>query len=370
MASARAARSCWSRPTRSPRATSRRRRPPRRTRARQWSSPPSTGPRGAGRLPVRPDYVNPGTIVVAASGDSGYSGSRIASRLLPSVLAVGGTAARRSSPDGAYRGETRVDRPTSGCSLYEAAAVVAGRARRGSGCGPKRAVADLAAVAEPGPLVHIQDIGSPCGPAWCEADGTSVSAPIIAGDDRARRAAPAAPSCPVLYAHARSDPGAFHDVTTGADGRLHRAGDLQRSAGYDGPTGLGTPYGLAAFLAEAARSSAHHPSSRSPRPTTACASTGGWTARLTCATATRSRSAARWCSPRSRRRGAHERRLRWERHRKLARASSKLTTLRRLRQGHRQRERDDPRRCAPGERRPSGAHWRCTRLRRPGPQSS
>ena len=98
------------------------------------------------------------------------------------------------------------------------------------------------------PLVHIQDAGAPCGNAWCDASGTSVSAPIIAGViGLAGSQGAAEPQ--MLYAHAHSDPGAFRDVRSGATLNCSGQPICAARRGYDGPTGLGTPYGLAAFLA-------------------------------------------------------------------------------------------------------------------------
>ena len=203
------------------------------------------------------DFSHPGSVVVAAVGDSGY-GAPTFPASLPGVLAVGGTSLRLAG-DGGYRGETAWARTNSGCnSLFERSAAWQAALASSVGCGSRRAVADLAAVASPGPLVHIQDLGPPCGSEWCEADGTSVSAPIIAGviglagsggSSEPRR----------LYAHAGRDPGAFHDVTSGSTQGCDGRPICSARRGYDGPTGLGTPYGLAAFLAGGGAINRRHP---------------------------------------------------------------------------------------------------------------
>jgi hypothetical protein len=74
---------------------------------------------------------------------------------------------------------------------------------------------------------------------WLVFGGTSAAAPIIGGV-YALAGNRAAPSYP--YAHTS----ALFDITSGANGScgsyLCTAG-----VGYDGPTGLGTPNGAAAF---------------------------------------------------------------------------------------------------------------------------
>jgi hypothetical protein len=120
-----------------------------------------------------------------------------------------------------------------------------------------RAIADLAAVADPGMLVHVQDVGAPCGNVFCEADGTSVSAPIIAGVIGLAGSLGSNES-KLIYAHARSEHGVLRDVTTGSNGRCGKP-ICQARRGYDGPTGLGTPYGLGAFLASGGALDSHHP---------------------------------------------------------------------------------------------------------------
>ena len=80
---------------------------------------------------------------------------------------------------------------------------------------------------------------------WLEVGGTSASSPIIASVF-ALAGAPAAGTFPNSYPYA--DPGALNDVTKGADGSCPVHPFLcHAKVGYDGPTGLGTPNGTAAF---------------------------------------------------------------------------------------------------------------------------
>jgi len=103
-----------------------------------------------------------------------------------------------------------------------------------------RAVADVAAVADPATGVAVYDTFGL--PGWSVFGGTSVSAQIISAVY-----ALGGPSTPTtasgLYAAAPTN---FFDVTTGSDGTC--GSDLCAArVGWDGPTGLGTPDGPAAF---------------------------------------------------------------------------------------------------------------------------
>jgi hypothetical protein len=203
------------------------------------------------------DFSNPHTIVVSATGDSGYTGLATFPASLPSVLAVGGTELKLRH--GAYGSETAWDSSTSGCALYADAAAWQASLASSAGCGTSRSLADISAVADPGLVVHIGDLGAPCGKSWCEAGGTSVSAPIIGGViGLAGSVGSAEPQ--LLYDHAHADPGALHDVKQGSDSRTCMQKPIcQARPGYDGPTGLGTPDGLAAFLASGGAVSRQNP---------------------------------------------------------------------------------------------------------------
>ncbi|WP_037856581.1 kelch repeat-containing protein [Streptomyces sp. NRRL S-31] len=186
-------------------------------------------------------YDHPGVAVVASSGDYGYGVAYPAAS--PHVTAVGGTtlskdpaAARGWSEsvwdhDGAGTG--------SGCSLYEPKPSF----QRDTGC-PGRTVADVSAVADPDTGVAVYDSFGDTG-GWGVAGGTSASAPIIAGV-YANAGTPAAGSYPAVYPYADGGT-ALHDVTTGSNGTCSPAYLCTAGPGYDGPTGLGTPAGTAAF---------------------------------------------------------------------------------------------------------------------------
>ncbi|MEU1595872.1 carboxypeptidase regulatory-like domain-containing protein [Streptomyces sp. NPDC005708] len=186
-------------------------------------------------------YDHPGVAIVASSGDSRYGVAYPAAS--PRVTAVGGTTLTRDA--GSTRGWSESvwshdgSGTGSGCSLYEPKPAF----QQDSGC-PGRTVADVSAVADPATGVAVYDSYGGSG-GWGVAGGTSASAPIITGV-YADAGTPVAGTYPNIYPYA-SGGSALHDVTTGSNGRCSPAYLCTAGPGYDGPTGLGTPGGLAAF---------------------------------------------------------------------------------------------------------------------------
>jgi len=207
------------------------------------------------------DYMHQHAVVVAAAGESpnggyGYTGAVNFPSSVPGVVAVGGTQLNVSSA-GAYRSEQVWSDDVSGCSYLEPAPSWQASDAAAVGCGNLRSVADIAAMASPGVSVRISGIGVAGGP-WYQATGTSVAAPIIGGVI-ALAGSQGFGESQMLYAHAASDPGAFHDVRTGEDEHGCTSAICRGGPGYNGPTGLGTPFGLAAFLPSGGALSARRP---------------------------------------------------------------------------------------------------------------
>lgn len=76
---------------------------------------------------------------------------------------------------------------------------------------------------------------------WNVYGGTSAAAPFIAGV-YALAGTPGSSDTPASYPYAH-----LNDVTSGANGSCDVAYLCRAGAGHDGPTGLGTPNGTAAF---------------------------------------------------------------------------------------------------------------------------
>ncbi|MEV0093796.1 carboxypeptidase regulatory-like domain-containing protein [Streptomyces sp. NPDC050738] len=176
-------------------------------------------------------FNHPGVAITASTGDDGYGVSYPAAS--PYVTAVGGTSLTKDTTATRGWSESVWAGAGSGCSAYETKPTV----QSDSGC-PRRAVADVSAVADPNTGVAVYNAG-----AWHVYGGTSASAPIIASV-YALAGTPAAGSSPMSFPYART--GDLNDVTTGTNGSCGTY-LCQGATGYDGPTGLGTPKGVGAF---------------------------------------------------------------------------------------------------------------------------
>jgi subtilase family serine protease len=182
-------------------------------------------------------YNHPGIAVTASSGDSGYGASYPASSHY--VTAVGGTTLNTASTTRGWS-ETAWSGAGSGCSAYNTA--LSGAASFGTGCA-KRAEADVSAVANPSTGVAVYDSTAYQGlSGWLVFGGTSVSSPIIASV-YALAGNTGSIDNNYPYAHSAS----LFDVTSGSNGSCPTTQWCNARAGWDGPTGLGTPNGTGAF---------------------------------------------------------------------------------------------------------------------------
>jgi hypothetical protein len=203
-----------------------------------YSSTPGSGEDPSEVTTLDAYYNHPGVAVVASSGDGAYGVSYPAASQY--VTSVGGTSLVKDSStrgwsesvwNNSYGG------PGSGCSLYEPKPAF----QTDSGC-TMRSVADVAAVADPVTGVAVYD--SYQAPGWGVFGGTSASSPIIAAV-YADAGTPSSGTYPNSYPYAAT--ASLNDVTTGSNGTCTPAYLCTAGAGYDGPTGLGTPNGVAAF---------------------------------------------------------------------------------------------------------------------------
>jgi N-acetylneuraminic acid mutarotase len=180
-------------------------------------------------------YNHPGVAITASSGDSGYGVEYPAASQY--VTAVGGTTLTQDSSVPRGWDEAAWAGAGSGCSAYEAKPSW----QKDTGCA-NRTVADVSAEANPNTGVAVYDSYS--GGGWGVWGGTSVASPIIASTF-ALAGTPIAGSYPSSYPYA--DTSALNDVTSGSNGTCTPAYLCTAGPGYDGPTGLGTPDGVAAF---------------------------------------------------------------------------------------------------------------------------
>ena len=177
-------------------------------------------------------YRHAGVAVVASSGDTGYGVQYPAASRY--VIAVGGTTLTKATNARGWS-ETAWNGAGSGCSAYEQKLPW----QHDAGC-PRRTVADVSADANPSTGVSVYDTYGSGG--WLKFGGTSVAAPIIGGVYALGTAAFTwASSLP--YANV----GSLFDVIGGSNGSCGGSYLCTSVAGYDGPTGLGTPNGTGAF---------------------------------------------------------------------------------------------------------------------------
>jgi len=182
-------------------------------------------------------WTHSGVAVTASTGDSGFGVSFPATA--PAVIAVGGTTLRTSTNSRGWT-ETAWSGAGSGCSRVFARPSV--QANANTGCS-RRAVADVSAVADPNTGVAVFDSTPLQGRSgWFVVGGTSASSPIIASVFGL-----AANSAANNEAFPYSHTGSLFDVTSGSNGSCSPTQLCTARAGWDGPTGLGTPNGTGAF---------------------------------------------------------------------------------------------------------------------------
>jgi Subtilase family len=248
-------------------------------------------------------FDHPGIVITAAAGDEGYlnwlegSGPSYANfpATSPQVVAVGGTRLTLGR-HGEWSGETVWNdggeregvkegegATGGGCSVaFKAPAWQRALPDWAAvGCGEGRAVSDISADADPYSGVAVYDSIKECpylqGEAirtshWCQVGGTSLATPLIAATFALAGGADGVEfPAQTLYENNASSTGVLHDVTDGSNGECRAPFEVETGesgctakeegkascsshaiclagSGYDGPTGLGTPDGTAAFI--------------------------------------------------------------------------------------------------------------------------
>jgi subtilase family serine protease len=183
-------------------------------------------------------YDHPGMAITVASGDSGYGPAQFPA-VLSTVIAVGGTSLLHRASGSRGWTEDAWSGSGSGCS-----ALVPKPAWQHDKLCSMRTTADVSAVADPNTGVAVYDTVPLFGlEGWLVAGGTSASAPFIAGVIGLAGNGGIPPSYPYAETHAH----ALYDMTSGSNGFCGGTYLCTAKRGYDGPTGLGTPDGAAAF---------------------------------------------------------------------------------------------------------------------------
>jgi subtilase family serine protease len=191
------------------------------------------------------DYHHRGHMIVASSGDVGFGPANFPANLA-TVTAVGGTELSRDSKT--TRGwNERAWNDSYGASGSGCSAWAAKPSWQTDKHCRTRTVADVSAVAANIPVYNADWSG------WLTVEGTSASAPLIAGVYAlAGNASKITPAYPYRHAAALNDvtvgdndPLDLYDKSHGASCGFDYLCTTKR--GYDAPTGLGTPRGTGAF---------------------------------------------------------------------------------------------------------------------------
>jgi hypothetical protein len=268
------------------------------------------GPEKGQTLESAKPFDHPGTVITAAAGDDGYlnwaeeskeeRGFALFPASSPYVLAVGGTRLLLNETSGTWQGETVWNDGGESGGVRDGYGAGGGGCSRiftapswqesvsdwpEVGCNSGRAVADVAADADPYTGVAVRDTtpGSECDteyeeaserdelPGWCTIGGTSLASPLIASVFAlAGGAGGVEYPAKTLYENQVKSAGSLHDVTEGSNGECSKPFNehtglstcmpeeearascsskliCNAGKGYDGPTGVGTPNGIEAF---------------------------------------------------------------------------------------------------------------------------
>lgn len=193
-------------------------------------------------------YHHPGIAVTASAGDSGYGAEYPAAS--PYVVSVGGTTLQLFT-DNTYASESVWSSTGSGCSRYETANSWQTNLSNWSltGCASKRAIADVSADADPNTGAAVFDSTPYNGlTGWWEVGGTSLSSPLIAAVfAESNGLISGVEASSLLYRNYSLSN--FHDIRTGSNGMCSGRSICTAVVGYDGPTGLGSPFGIGGFSA-------------------------------------------------------------------------------------------------------------------------
>jgi len=181
-------------------------------------------------------YNHPGIAITVSSGDGGYGVEFPAASQY--VTAVGGTSLTRNTSTRGWN-ETVWSGAGSGCSAY----ITKPTWQLDALCS-RRTVADVSAVADPNTGVAVYDSYAYRGSkGWLVFGGTSVASPIIASVYVLAGNTGSINYGSYSYSHLAS----MNDVTSGSNGSCGGSYLCTGTAGYDGPTGNGTPNGTGGF---------------------------------------------------------------------------------------------------------------------------
>ena len=189
-------------------------------------------------------FDHTGVADLASSGDGGHTSIVTIGYPagLPNEIAVGGTLLQRTSNARGWT-ESAWSGAGSACGVY----VAKQPWQKDKGC-DFRTTSDVSADASPASGLAVYHTLPKQGGGWSVYGGTSLSSPLLAGvyglADNTGTLGDG------IAAHLYANTQHLYDVTTGSNGTIcskKQSYICNAGPGYDGPTGLGTPNGIAAF---------------------------------------------------------------------------------------------------------------------------
>jgi len=188
------------------------------------------------------DYNHPGIAMIASTGDSGAVSNGVQWPAdNPNMLAVSGTSLNVNS-NNTWASETVWAGSGGGCNpTYAAPASQLALPNWTSLCGTKRAYGDVAADANPSTGMAIVFGGT-----WYEYGGTSLSAPLVAGMIGLVGKVPAGVTASTIP-YQSNNASNFRDIVSGNDCDTSGQAHCTAAAGFDTPSGFGTPLGVGGF---------------------------------------------------------------------------------------------------------------------------
>jgi len=189
------------------------------------------GGESSGETGTDSHFSHAGVTYLFSSGDTG--GLREYPAASPNVVAVGGTSLKLDA-SGNRSSETVWNGTGCGPSVYESRPTY--QAGVAGVVGTKRGIADVSAVADPNTGVAVRWNGG-----WYVFGGTSVACPVIAGIVNTAGTNRGSGVAENTFIYGGLGGANFYDVTSGS------AGSYAAKAGYDFPTGVGSPKGVAGF---------------------------------------------------------------------------------------------------------------------------
>jgi len=192
------------------------------------------------------DFDHPGVVIVADAGDNGYG--RTFPGDLPYVTSVGGTTLTPTKYNTRHWAEIAWSDTAAGCSALQVKpSWQRADANASTGC-PNRTQNDVSADADPATGAAVYD-SYKAKASWTKTGGTVLAAAIVTAT-YALAGPPAPDTYPASYPYEHSS--GLTDVIYGSLSSLCQLVPVylcNAQKGFDGPTGLGTPYGTAAFAA-------------------------------------------------------------------------------------------------------------------------